>query len=140
MELKYLGEDKTSSRRSDFRSVPSVQKVRTTQKNAKNNLLEAIAQVQGGGLGVSQCEEDGVVRMKLVLTKQQLKHMMLLMEKHDKISDAHRSPAASMMSSAVLEQRIRGMMQKRQLRRSEQLRRGRGTWRPVLQSIPEEAL
>ncbi|KAF9600420.1 hypothetical protein IFM89_009335 [Coptis chinensis] len=107
------------------------------QKSVRSNLLEAIAQVHGGSV-VSSKDEDGVVRMKIVVKKQDLKNML------EKISggnnDTRQAPPVQSAFSSVLtlEHRL-NIMRKRHVKRVENANKGcRSSWRPMLQSIPEE--
>ncbi|KAF8406667.1 hypothetical protein HHK36_008757 [Tetracentron sinense] len=100
------------------------------QKAMSFNLLEAIAQVPGGGV-VSCNEKDGVVQMKIVVRKQDLKHMVAMMGGGK--NGSHLAPSSS------LEQRK--YVARRHLRRGDHVKglgRRHSPWKPVLQSIPEE--
>ncbi|KAL7082889.1 hypothetical protein ACP275_14G129000 [Erythranthe tilingii] len=92
------------------------------QNAATANILEAIAQLSGGG-------QQPRTRMKILVKKEDLKQVM------DAIRDgcgAVRRPPPS--GAGSLEQRLNWMRRRQILR---QMKAG-GSWRPVLQSIPEE--
>ncbi|KAF8390533.1 hypothetical protein HHK36_025060 [Tetracentron sinense] len=94
------------------------------------NSVEAIAQVHGGGV-ISRSNEDGVVQMKIVVRKQDLKHMLAMMGG---------AKNCGHQAHSLLEQRI-NIMRRRLHRRADLVKglgRRRSPWRPALQSIPEE--
>ena len=95
------------------------------RKNAKaSNLLEAIAKVSREGTGfVSQNEEDGVVRIKMVVKKTDLAQVL------EAMAGGGVAPA-----SVSVEQRLAIMRRKQFLR----AKLAAATWSPALQSIPEE--
>ncbi|PIA56730.1 hypothetical protein AQUCO_00700822v1 [Aquilegia coerulea] len=129
MEYLKVAEEKGSPKRES-----RISKARS-QKSMRSSLLEAIAQVHGGDV-VSRKDEDGVVRMKIVVKKQDLKQMLEMIG-----GGTNDSPKASTVLSAfssilTLEQRL-NIMRKRQMRRAERHKGCGSTWRPVLQSIPE---
>ncbi|OVA08875.1 Protein of unknown function DUF4228 [Macleaya cordata] len=135
MELKHFVEENKgmSSPKRDCRRLSIA--ARNQKATTRCNLLEAIAQAHGGGV-VSRMDEDGVVRMKIVVKKQDLKHMLQMMENGNKNNSIHqKSPLVS--SNLSLEQRLH-VMRRRQLRRAENVKGGPRTWRPALQSIPED--
>ncbi|KAL6346912.1 hypothetical protein AAG906_003029 [Vitis piasezkii] len=99
------------------------------QKGVKGSLLEAIAQVNGGSNVVSHSDEDGVLRMKIVVKKQDLKQMLEVMRGGK--SSAHQP-------SLSLEQRLNLLRRKHVLRGNQSNRSRRSSWRPALHSIPEE--
>ncbi|KAI3447916.1 hypothetical protein Pfo_004581 [Paulownia fortunei] len=104
------------------------------QKAVASNILEAIAQLSGG-----HAAEDGLppTRMKIVVKKEDLKQVL------EAIRDgrsAVRRASASTPAATSLEQRL-NLMRRRQILRAANQVKGRnrlGSWRPVLQSIPEE--
>ncbi|XP_023511743.1 uncharacterized protein LOC111776510 [Cucurbita pepo subsp. pepo] len=99
------------------------------RKNAKaSNLLEAIAKVSREGTGfVSQNEEDGVVRIKMVVKKTDLAQVLEAMAGGG--GGGGVAPA-----SVSVEQRLAIMRRKQFLR----AKLAAATWSPALQSIPEE--
>lgn len=99
--------------------------------------METIVNANDGGI-VSCVEEDGVVRMKIVVKKQDVKQMLQVMSgsddhHHHKIN-AHRSSISS------AEQRL-NLLRKKHLLRLDVAKKNRSSsssWSPALQSIPEE--
>lgn len=84
---------------------------------AGNNVLEAIARLGGGG--------EGPKKMKILVRKEDLNQLM------EAIRDGRcrRGPPPN---AAALEQRLNSLRQRQFMRTRS------GSWRPVLQSIPEE--
>lgn len=126
MDLKSA-EGKGSSPRREFKLFRA-----RNQKVGRNSLLEAIAQVNGGSVVSRVIDEGGLMKMKMVVKKQDLKQMLELLK------GGNNSNASPCMS---LEQRLI-LMRKRQVLRENQGKRSslRSSWKPVLQSIPEELL
>ncbi|PON89926.1 hypothetical protein TorRG33x02_142120 [Trema orientale] len=137
MELKYIsgGNNKASPKRSDLQS--RLHRARNHQKNINtrsNLLLDAIAKSNGV---VSQTEEDGVVRMKIVVRKQDLKQMLEVMG-GNKQGNGSNNPS-SFSPSFSAEQRLSLLRKKHVLMRANLAKQSRrSSWSPVLQSIPEE--
>ncbi|PON45048.1 hypothetical protein PanWU01x14_261910 [Parasponia andersonii] len=136
MELKYIsgGNNKASPRRSDLQS--RLHRARNQQKiNTRSNLLlDVIAKSNGV---VSQAEEDGVVRMKIVVRKQDLKQMLEVMGGNKQGSSSNNPSSFSPSFSA--EQRLSLLRKKHVLMRANLAKQSRrSSWSPVLQSIPEE--
>lgn len=111
-----------------------------------NDVLEAIAKVNRGNINggvICESEEvDGVVRVKIVVRKQDLKQIMEAMGGgSNKCKDiANRSPSSSMPSFCV-EQRLNLLRKKHLLMRANlarQQQKSHCSWSPALQSIPEE--
>ncbi|KAK1272816.1 hypothetical protein QJS04_geneDACA009677 [Acorus gramineus] len=78
------------------------------------------------------CKEDGVVQVKIVLTKQQLRQLVSMMGSG---SGGGRSTTPSVvmtMTSSAAEQMLH-VLKRRHMKKGK-----RGVWRPNLQSIPEE--
>lgn len=116
-----------ASQKREFRYL----KARNQKNSAKgNNIIEAIAQVNGGGV-ISQSVEEGggVTRMKILVRKQDLKQALEVMRGAKNIGRQSATPCLS------LEQRL-NLMRRRQMLRAKASRTS--SWRPVLQSIPEE--
>ncbi|XWS55127.1 hypothetical protein CRYUN_Cryun10bG0148200 [Craigia yunnanensis] len=103
-----------------------------TQKTLRSNLLEAIARANSGGV-VSHINEDGVVRMKIVVRKQDLKQMLRI------INGVGKNISANYQSSPSpsVEERL-NLMRRKHLLRSYAIKKSRHSWSPELQSIPEE--
>ncbi|KAJ6896966.1 hypothetical protein NC651_022992 [Populus alba x Populus x berolinensis] len=116
-----VSEGKASPKR-DFRAL----RVRNL-RSLKSNLLESIAQVNAGSV-VSHTneDEDGFVRMKFVVRKQDLKQMLELMRGCE--------------SSTNQSQRL-NLLRRKHLPRSKAAKGScQRSWTPALQSIPEELL
>ncbi|KAJ0011065.1 hypothetical protein Pint_34224 [Pistacia integerrima] len=130
MGLKVIGEGKRG-----FWPFKS----RNQTSSMKSNVMEAISQVNGyGGVNVvSQANKDGVVRMKIVVKKEDLKQMIDM--KRGSENNAHGLPS-SLPSPSPVERRLH-LLERRHLLRvnnsSKENRRGYD-WHPVLPSIPEE--
>ncbi|MCL7035190.1 hypothetical protein MKW94_011604 [Papaver nudicaule] len=119
----------SSTKRTSRLSLPA----QNQKATSKSNLLEAIAQFHGAGV-VSHTDENGVVRMKILVKKQDLKQMLEMMDNGKESSSNDNTQQHVQSSSLSLEQRIHVMRRKHQ-RRAE---KGGRTWRPALQSIPED--
>ncbi|OMO53470.1 hypothetical protein COLO4_36725 [Corchorus olitorius] len=114
-----------SSPKREFKQLRS-----RNQKILRSNLLEAIAQANNAGNVVSQIGEDGVLRMKIMVKKQDLKQMLGLINGGN-ITANHQSPSSS------VEERL-NMLRRKHLVRSNAVKKSRRSWSPELQSIPEE--
>lgn len=118
----------------------------THQRNGRSNMLEAIAKVNGG---VSQREGDGngVVRMKILVKKQELKQMLEAIvegsSKNYKVVNAANNQTSSTQPLMSVEQRL-NLLRKKHLftkanKAKQQMKNRRcSSWSPALQSIPEE--
>ncbi|KAE8008819.1 hypothetical protein FH972_005292 [Carpinus fangiana] len=104
----------------------------------RSTLMETLVNANDGGI-VSCVEEDGVVRMKIVVKKQDVKQMLQAMSGSDDHQHHHKINAhRSSISSA--EQRL-NLLRKRHLLRvdvAKKTRSSSSSWSPALQSIPEE--
>ncbi|MCL7028239.1 hypothetical protein MKW94_024665 [Papaver nudicaule] len=116
---------------------------RNHKATAKSNLLESVAQIHGAGV-VSRTDENGVVRMKILVKKQDLKQMLEMMNNGNKSitptndTQHHQQSSTLVSSNLSLEQRLHSMRRRHQ-RRVQHVKGGnRRTWRPALQSIPED--
>ncbi|CAA2970862.1 Hypothetical predicted protein [Olea europaea subsp. europaea] len=123
MELK-VAEEKTWQRR-EFR----VSRGRN-HKAIVSNILNAIAQVNGGE-AVCQTSENGSMKMKIRVKKEDLKHVV------EVVRDGKGIPCQSTPSMS-LEQRLNFMRRRHVLRATQAKVRSRDSWTPVLYSIPEE--
>ncbi|KAL2469269.1 uncharacterized protein Fot_50845 [Forsythia ovata] len=123
MELK-VAEEKCWQRR-EFR----VSRGRN-QKAVVSNILNAIAQVNGGE-AICQASENGSMKMKIRVKKEDLKHVV------EVIKDSRGIPRQS-TPSMTFEQRLNFMRRRHVLRATQAKVRSRGSWTPVLYSIPEE--
>jgi|UniRef100_A0A2N9HB17 hypothetical protein len=103
-------------------------------KNSRTNILENVVNVNGGGV-VSCYEEDGVVRMKIIVKKQDLTQMLEVMGGGGK-NKAHHQPSITPSLSA--EQRLNLLQKKHLLRANTTKESWSSSWSPALQSIPEE--
>ncbi|KAM1003236.1 hypothetical protein ACFX13_003624 [Malus domestica] len=112
--------------------------------NRKNNLIrsnafmEAVVKVNGDHRRQStsvishHTREDGAVRMKILVRKEDLKQVLELMNG----SSIHNQASVVRASSSFsLEQRL-NVLRKKQVQRAKQRRQS--SWSPELQSIPEE--
>ncbi|KAI3834271.1 hypothetical protein MKX03_030078 [Papaver bracteatum] len=137
LSLKIAEEMGISSPKRD--SLLSVS-ARSQKATAKSNLLDSVAQLHGAGV-VSHTDENGAVRMKIRVKKQDLKQMLEMMNNGAKnnTNDAQRHHQSSTLAprDLSLEQRLH-FMRRRHQRRVQHAKGGcRRTWRPALQSIPE---
>ncbi|CAK7329445.1 unnamed protein product [Dovyalis caffra] len=124
-----VSEGKASPKR-DFRALLRGR----NHRSLKSNVLESIAQVNGGSV-VSHTKEDGFVRMKLVVRKQDLNQMLELMRGGKSNTN---QASYSTASSLSLEQRL-NLLRRKHLSRSNPAKGScQRSWTPALQSIPEE--
>ncbi|KAI3980585.1 hypothetical protein MKX01_025150 [Papaver californicum] len=141
MEYLKIVEEKgmSSPKRADsLLSLPA----RSQKATTKSNLLEFVAQYHGAGV-VSHTDENGAVRMKIRVKKQDLKQMLEMMnngQKNNTNDTQHHHQSSTLASSNLsLEQRLH-FMRRRHQRRVQHAKGGcRRTWRPALQSIPEDS-
>ncbi|KAL9141727.1 hypothetical protein ABFS82_14G123100 [Erythranthe guttata] len=120
-----MAEEKLNRRREYSRHL------RGGGRNQTANILEAIAQLSGGG------GQQPPTRMKILVKKEDLKQVM------DAIRDGcgvvRRPPPSG--GAGSLEQRLNWMRRRQIMRQMKAAGKSRlGSWRPVLQSIPEEQL
>ncbi|KAI3499302.1 hypothetical protein L1887_35097 [Cichorium endivia] len=92
-----------------------------------------------GGAVSQTLQKDGVVRMKILVKRQQLEQVLeQVVKKNGKNEGRHvRRPMSRSSASKSLEQRLKDMKRIQVLRRQQVNRDCRNYWRPVLQSIPE---
>ncbi|KAG6403651.1 hypothetical protein SASPL_135879 [Salvia splendens] len=93
---------------------------------AATNILEAIAQLS------SREAAEGPKKMKIVVKKEELKQVLEAISRQRRSTSVRRGPAPPMS----LEQRLNFMRRRQILRAAARTRSG--SWRPALQSIPEE--
>lgn len=106
------------------------------QKQKKNRLAKGVLESNivnpkgNGGVGVVSCTEEvgGVVRMKIVVRKSELKQLVEVMN----------GGVKSTMHVSSVEQRLNLLWKKKYLSRAKG--NPQKCWSPVLQSIPEEKL
>ncbi|KAL3722744.1 hypothetical protein ACJRO7_035021 [Eucalyptus globulus] len=127
MELKSFAEGKRDARHSKCRGPKGA----SIRSNA--SVVEAITRARAGGLdvSVSQVREDGAVRMKLVVRKEELKHILEAIKGGRKKS-AHQAATSGQPLSG--EQRLHLLWRRKFVKDG----RPRSSWEPALQSIPEE--
>uniref|UniRef100_A0A7N0U5R5 Uncharacterized protein n=1 Tax=Kalanchoe fedtschenkoi TaxID=63787 RepID=A0A7N0U5R5_KALFE len=112
-----------------------------SQKNhakSQNSMMEAIAKLQGEKI-VSEIDKEGVIRMKLVVRKQDLMKMLEEVSRgqsNDKMRSSLHLSSSMHDASFTLEQPLI-ITRKRSNRRADQ-DQSPWSWRPMLQSIPEE--
>ncbi|KAG4984646.1 hypothetical protein GLYMA_10G283700v4 [Glycine max] len=107
------------------------------QKQKKNRLAKGVLESNivnpkgNGGVGVVSCTEEvgGVVRMKIVVRKSELKQLVEVMNGGVK---------SKMSVSCSVEQRLNLLRKKKYLSRANG--NHQKCWSPVLQSIPEDKL
>ncbi|RZC54992.1 hypothetical protein C5167_013842 [Papaver somniferum] len=106
----------SSPKRADSRLSLSA---RSQKATAKSNLLESVAQLHGAGV-VSHTDENGAVRMKIRVKKQDLKQMLEMMnngQKNNTNDTQHRHQSSTLASSDLsLEQRLHFMRRRHQRR------------------------
>lgn len=122
--MKTIAEEKSSPRRRFSRSGRN-------QKPVASSILEAISHISSGELAAAAAGEDG--RMKIVVKKEDLKQVLEAIR--DNGRGWGRRAATAAPPALSLEQRL-NLMRRRQILRAAN--RSRCSWRPVLQSIPEE--
>ncbi|KAL5713924.1 hypothetical protein ACHQM5_015956 [Ranunculus cassubicifolius] len=86
----------------------------------RGNLLDSLEQIHRGNI-VSYKDKDGTVKIKIVIKKKDLKHMLEIIGGDNN---------ANKLSTAITPER--------RPRTAENVKRWRSSWRPALQSIPEE--
>ncbi|XVF45584.1 hypothetical protein PTKIN_Ptkin02bG0217800 [Pterospermum kingtungense] len=106
------------------------------QKTLRSNLLEAIAQANRESV-VSHIDEDGVLRMKIVVRKQDLKQMLGIINGAGRVSSSANYQYSS-PSPISVEERL-NLLRRKHLMRSNAIKKmSSHSWSPELQSIPEE--
>ncbi|KNA22922.1 hypothetical protein SOVF_029570 [Spinacia oleracea] len=126
----------------EFKSSPKREFRNTKGKRfSRSSLLEVLA--QGGSIS-SYTAEDGTVRMKILVKKQDLKKIMnnaaLIRDHHRPTNNNNASSISSSpspKSSSSIERRLYDLMRRKKA--SAQAKGNKSSsWMPVLQSIPEE--
>ncbi|CAN4107323.1 unnamed protein product [Withania somnifera] len=132
MEVKFAEDRCPWPRRS---TESKISRTRSQKANTMmSNILDAIAQVNGNR-GISNQENaKEVVRMKIVVKKEDLKQVLEALGNGN-----NRNENRSQISSS-LEQRLNFMRKRQLIRKANQikLRNNSSNWMSVLQSIPEE--
>ncbi|URD96458.1 hypothetical protein MUK42_29814 [Musa troglodytarum] len=88
------------------------------------------------GVVISTEEGDGVVRLKIVMSKQELKVMVASLSGERSDAGGGRG-RTSLPPPPSLEQLLHAL-RRRHMKRTESGKRRNGGWMPALQSIPEE--
>ncbi|KAL6525957.1 hypothetical protein OROHE_015481 [Orobanche hederae] len=121
-------EDQKSSPRREFKFSRSGR----NPKAISNNVLEAIVQFSSREMAAA---EGG--RMKIVVRKEDLKQVLEAIR--DGRGLGRRATATTTAVPLELEQRLNLLRRRQIIRAASQVKcRSRGSWRPALQSIPEE--
>ncbi|TMX00810.1 hypothetical protein EJD97_000120 [Solanum chilense] len=130
MEVKF-GEDRCAwPRRESKISRTRSQKA----NNMMSNILDAIAKVNKSRDFSSQVNEGEVVRMKIVVKKEDLKQIVEALGNGNTMNEN-----ISNQISSSLEQRMNFMRKRQLIRKANQIKmRNNSSWMPMLQSIPEE--
>ncbi|KAE8667336.1 hypothetical protein F3Y22_tig00112411pilonHSYRG00008 [Hibiscus syriacus] len=107
------------------------------QKALRSSLLEVIAKANNGGSAVvSHVDNDGVLRVKIVVRKQDLKQMLGKINagcRGNKVSANYLWPPP-----LSVEERLNLLRRKHLMKASNAAKKSRHCWSPELQSIPEE--
>lgn len=133
----------SGSKASPKRELRASKNRQQQQKTVMSNVMEAIAQVNngGGGVHVSEASDNGVVRIKIMVRKQDLKQILQVMNMNG-ANDSHSlSQAANApLPASSVEQRLNPLRRKHNILRAVNSGKenSRRSWRPELQSIPEE--
>ncbi|KAK4258463.1 hypothetical protein QN277_004910 [Acacia crassicarpa] len=98
------------------------------QRNRRNRALEGVAKANGGVVTCS--EENGVVMMKIVVRKSDLKNFIQAMG-----GDAASYPSS--VPSLTAEQRLNALRRKHISKTNAMKAKHHKCWTPALQSIPE---
>lgn len=131
MEVKFAEDRCAWPRRS---SESKISRTRSQKANyMMTNILDAIAKVNRDCFS-SQESEGEVVRMKIVVRKEDLKQIVEALGNGNNMNENR-----STQISSSLEQRLNFMRKRQLLRKANQIKlRNTSSWMPVLQSIPEE--
>ncbi|KAK8481711.1 hypothetical protein V6N13_018376 [Hibiscus sabdariffa] len=107
-------------------------------KQSRNRKLKALARSNNnGGVAVSRANEGGVLRMKIVVRKQDLKQMLGMLNGKNNVTADYNCPQSSPSPPSV-EERLNLLPRKYLLRCNAFIKKSRHCWSPELQSIPEE--
>ncbi|KAJ8427121.1 hypothetical protein Cgig2_030283 [Carnegiea gigantea] len=127
-------------------------RIRRAISEQQRHIREAIAKGGGGNHEVTTYKgEDGKVRMKILVKKQDLKQILVAAAaaeatiincNNQKQEEHHTHPSSSnKSSSSIIEQRLHDLMMSRKSRSSRRRRpspSANAPWTPALHSIPEE--
>lgn len=111
------------------------------QKTTRSNFLESVAKIKSGRVVSNTDEHDGgMMRVKIVVKKQDLKQMLEVIRagKNNNIAAQSSVSPTPSSSSLCLEQRLDLMRRRQQWRANQAKGSRRSCWRPALHSIPEE--
>ncbi|CAL0300512.1 unnamed protein product [Lupinus luteus] len=103
------------------------------RSRSEHHMLEAMVRKanESGGLRVISCREEGVVRVKIMVKKSELKQLVEVMNSVK--DEAHRA------SSSKVEERLNNMLWKKHESRAKMVKGNhQKCWSPALQCIPEE--
>ncbi|KAJ8512333.1 hypothetical protein OPV22_002767 [Ensete ventricosum] len=89
------------------------------------------------GMVISREEGDGVVRLKIVMSKQELKVMVASLSRERTDAIGGRGRTSLPPPSPSLEQLLHAL-RRRHIKRAESGKGRNGGWMPALRSIPEE--
>lgn len=131
-------EGKASPKR-EFKQSKSRNHKSLTRSSNNSYLLEAIANASSSREGgvVSRIDENGALRLKIVVRKQDLKQMLGIINGGTGKNHNYCCYQSSPPSFSV-EERL-NLLRKKQLLRSNAIKKkSRHCWSPELQSIPEE--
>ncbi|GLT75287.1 hypothetical protein SLA2020_470230 [Shorea laevis] len=110
-------------------------KGRSRGTSIRSNVLKTIA--QGGGV-VSNVKEDGTIRMKITVRKEDLKQMLGMINCEKNTISTHLSPSSPF---SPVEERL-NLLRRKHLLRENAMRKSwkscQCSWSPQLQSIPED--
>ncbi|CAO2813711.1 unnamed protein product [Amaranthus hypochondriacus] len=126
--MGIFGESKACPKR-EIRSTKQVKKF------SKTSLLDVLA--QGGNIS-SYTAEDGTVRIKILVNKQDFKRIINNASSSPSIGsnrDRSINSPSSIASSPSMERRLYDLMRRK---KKSMGTKSCSTWLPVLQSIPEE--
>ncbi|KAE9618512.1 hypothetical protein Lal_00047288 [Lupinus albus] len=111
-----------------------IKAVLSRKSRSEHHMLEAMVRKanESGNLRVISCREEGVVRMKIVVKKRELKE---LVEVISSVKDeTHR-----LTTSSKVEERLNNMLWKKHQSRAKMIKGNhQKCWSPALQCIPEE--
>jgi hypothetical protein len=111
---------------------------------------EALEQLHNGGRVLSREDVGGAVRVKIVVSKRELKKMVAALgdsasavataavaKRHRQRAAAGGSGSCAGAGGAGAEQRLQSL-RRRSMQRAARRKQGSGEWEPGLQSIPED--
>lgn len=133
MELKFAEDRCAWPKRS---TESKILRTRSQKTNVMSNILDAIAKVNKKDF--SSQEKGEVVRMKIVVKKEDLKQVLEAL-RDGNINENRSQISPSQVAVLSLEQRLNFMRKRQQIRKANQIKlRNNSSWMPVLQSIPED--